>query len=73
MIKIKVGDMVKFSEVLTGMGDCLGIVIDFNGNGIVDVQWVDRRAARAVEITRDTRDTTSAELVEFLEVVSEAR
>ena len=70
---IKVGDMVKFSEVLTGMGECLGIVIDYNGNGIVDVRWMDIRASRAVEITGDKRNATSAELVEFLEVVSEAR
>ena len=73
MMKIKVGDMVKFSEVLTGMGDCLGIVIGFNGASCVDVRWMDKRATRAVEITRDARDQTSTELAEFLEVVSEAR
>jgi hypothetical protein len=70
---MKVGDMVKFSEVLTGMGDCLGIVIGFNGASCVDVRWMDRRATRAVKITGDTRNATSTELAEFLEVVSEAR
>ena len=64
--------MVKFSEVLTGLGDCLGIVIGFNGASCVDVRWMDRHAARAVEITRDKRNTTSTELAEFLEVVSKA-
>ena len=68
---MKVGDMVKFSEVLTGMGDCLGIVIGFNGASCVDVRWMDRHSARAVEI--DARNATSTELLEFLEVVSEAR
>jgi len=70
---MKVGDMVKFNEALTGMGDCLGIVIGFNGASCVDVRWMDRRATRAVEITRDKRNETSTELAEFLEVVSEAR
>ena len=70
---MKIGDMVKFSEVLTGLGDCLGIVIGFNGATVVDVRWMDRRSARAVEITGDARNATSTELLEFLEVVSEAR
>jgi hypothetical protein len=67
---MKIGDMVKFNEVLTGLGNCLGIVIDYNGDGIVDVHWTDKHAARAVEI--DVRNGTSSELVEFLEVVSKA-
>ena len=70
---MKIGDLVRFSEVLTGLGDCLGLVIGFNGAGIVDVRWVDRHAARAVEITGDTRNETSTELAEFLEVISENR
>ena len=70
---MKIGDLVTFNEVLTGLGECLGIVIDYNGDGIVDVRWVDYRAARADEVTLTARNGTSAELVEFLEVVSEAR
>ena len=70
---MKVGDLVTFSEVLTGLGDCLGIVIGFNGASCVDVRWMDRQSARAVEITGDTRNETSTELTEFLEVVSEGR
>ena len=72
--------MVKFSEVLTGLGGCLGIVIGFNGASCVDVRWMDSPATHAVpgfgkelEITRDKRNETSTELAEFLEVVSEAR
>ncbi len=70
---MKVGDMVKFNEALTGLGGCLGIVIGFNGASCVEVRWMDRHSARAVEITGDTRNATSTELLEFLEVVSEAR
>ena len=70
---MKIGDLVTFSEVLTGLGDCLGIVIGFNGASCVDVQWMDRHSVRAVEITGDTRNETSTELTEFLEVVSENR
>ena len=70
---MKIGDLVRFSEVLTGLGDCLGLVIGFNGASCVDVRWMDRRSARAVEITGDKRNETSTELAEFLEVVSENR
>jgi len=70
---VKIGDLVTFSEVLAGLGDCLGIVIGFNGASCVDVRWMDRHAARAVEITGDTRNETSTELAEFLEVISENR
>ena len=70
---MKIGDLVTFSEVLTGLGGCLGIVIGFNGASCVDVRWMDRRSARAVEITGDTRNATSTELAEFLEVISENR
>ena len=70
---MKIGDLVTFSEVLTGLGDCLGIVTGFNGASCVDVRWMDRQAARAVEITGDIRNETSTELAEFLEVVSENR
>ena len=70
---MKIGDLVTFSEALTGLGDCLGIVIGFNGVGIVEVQWMDRHAARAVEITGDRANEMSSELAEFLEIVSENR
>jgi len=70
---MKIGDLVTFSEVLTGLGDCLGIVTGFNGASCVDVRWMDRQAARAVEITGDIRNETSTELAEFLEVISENR
>ena len=70
---MKIGDLVTFSEALTGLGDCLGIVIGLNGASCVDVRWMDRQSARAVEITGDTRNETSSELAEFLEVVSENR
>ena len=68
---MKIGDLVKFNEVLTGLGSRLGIVIDFNGASCVDVRWMDDLATRAVELTGDVRNATSTELAEFLEVVSE--
>ena len=70
---MKIGDLVTFDEALTGLADRLGIVIGFNGASCVDVRWMDRQAARAVEITGDTRNETSTELAVFLEVVSESR
>jgi len=70
---VKIGDLVKFSEGLTGLHDCLGIVTGFNGASCVDVRWMDRHSARAVEITGDVRNETSTELAEFLEVISENR
>ena len=70
---MQIGDLVKFREVLTGLGDCLGIVTGFNGASCVDIRWMDRHSARAVEITGDARNEMSTELAEFLEVVSESR
>ena len=57
--------MVKFSAIMTGLGDALGLVIGFNGRA-VEVQWIDKHATRP-------REEISTELMEFLEVVSEAR
>ena len=57
--------MVKFSAIMAGLGDALGIVIGFNGRA-VEVQWFDKSVTRA-------REPITTELTEFLEVVSEAR
>jgi len=57
--------MVKFSAILTGLGDALGLVIGFNGQA-VEVQWFDKSVTRA-------REPITTEVAEFLEVVSEAR
>ena len=70
---MKIGDLVKYSDALAGLGKCMGVVIGFNGASCVDVRWMDRHSARAVEITGDIRNETSTELTEFLEVISENR
>ena len=62
---MKIGDMVKFSAIMAGLGDALGIVIGFNGRA-AEVQWFDKSVTRA-------REPITTELTEFLEVVSEAR
>ena len=60
---MQIGDLVKYSDELLGLGECLGVVIDINGKA-VDVQWVDPHS---------TGREFSCELPEFLEVVSENR
>ena len=60
---MEIGDLVKYSEVLMGLGTCLGVVIGINGKA-VDVQWMDPHS---------TGREFSCELPEFLEVVSENR
>ena len=70
---MKIGDLVKYSDALSGLGKCMGVIIGFNGASSVDVRWMDRHSARAVEITGDIRNETSTEITEFLEVVSENR
>jgi|TARA_R110002020_G_scaffold6878_4_gene29144 hypothetical protein len=60
---VKVGDLVKYSEELSGLGTCLGIVIGVSGKA-VDVQWFDPHS-----MGREF----SCEIPDFLEVVSETR
>ena len=63
---MKIGDLVKYISVFEGLGGCLGVVIDNNGEA-VDVQWLDRHVGRT------SHPEKSTELPEFLEVVSEGR
>ena len=64
---MKVGDLVKFQPRMH-MPGCLGIIVAPNGEAF-DVQWIDNRPS-----SRDgLYSEVSAELPEFLEVVSETR
>jgi hypothetical protein len=68
---IKIGDLVKYVPEMTGLQNCLGIVIGFNGISAA-VQWMD--IYTNVSWTSRTRGKEiSTELTDFLEVVSEAR
>jgi hypothetical protein len=59
---MKIGDLVKYDKSLSGLHNCLGLVIGFNGQAIV-VLWIDRASSTGAE--------KSVEMPEFLEVVSQ--
>ena len=64
---MNIGDLVKYDKSLSGLENCMGLIIDFDGQGIV-VQWLDRHTHRPGRVPRWTEK--SVELPEFLEVVS---
>ena len=68
---MEIGDLVKYGPQMTGLQDCFGIVIGFNGTAVT-VQWMDKRSGPALR-TRTRGTEKSVELPEFLEVVSENR
>ena len=59
---MKIGDLVKYDKSLSGLHNCLGLVIGFNGQAIV-VLWIDRAGWLA-------GTEKSVEMPEFLEVIS---
>ena len=61
---MKIGDLVKYNAEMSGLGNCLGVVIGFNGSKAISVQWFDSHA-----MGREF----SCELAEFLDIVSENR
>ena len=67
--EIQVGDLVKFRPSMH-MPGCVGIVVALNGEAF-DVQWTDERSRRHAQ--RGEEHEISAELPEFLEVISESR
>ena len=69
---MKIGDLVKYSDALAGLGKCMGVIIGFNGASCVDVQWIDRYSFNQGVAQSDGPEKTT-ELAEFLEVVSENR
>jgi hypothetical protein len=58
---VKIGDLVKYDKSLSGLHNCLGLVVGFNGQAIV-VLWIDRASSTGAE--------KSVEMPEFLEVIS---
>lgn len=66
---MQIGDLVKYSDELLGLGECLGVVTGINGKA-VDVQWLDRHVLGS---GRASHPEKSTELPEFLEVVSASR
>jgi len=59
---VNIGDLVKYDKSLSGLHNCLGLVVGFNGQAIV-VLWIDRASSTGAE--------KSVEMPEFLEVVSQ--
>jgi hypothetical protein len=57
---VNIGDLVKYNKSLSGLHNCLGLVIGFDGQAIV-VEWFDSHS-----VGRET----SVESPEFLEVIS---
>jgi len=68
---MKVGDLVKYTPAMTGLQNCLGIVVGFNG-GAVEVHWTDQHATPALT-TRTRSQEISTELPDFLMVMSSAK
>ena len=66
---MKVGDLVKFRDHMH-MPGCLGMIVAPNGEAF-DVQWIDENSFKCAS-GRGGKEI-SAELPEFLEVISEAR
>ena len=66
---MKVGDLVKFRDHMH-MPGCLGMIVAPNGEAF-DVQWIDENSLKCAS-GRGGKEI-SAELPEFLEVISEAR
>ena len=62
---MEIGDLVKYAPQMTGLQNCFGIVIGFNGSAVT-VQWADKHTlflkARGTE--------KSVEMPEFLGVIS---
>ena len=69
---MKIGDLVKYSDALAGLGKCMGVVIGFNGASCVDVRWMDKGAPTSA-FAGSARNEKTTELAEFLEVISENR
>ena len=73
---MKIGDLVKYDKSLSGLHNCLGLVVGFNGAAIV-VEWIDRHALthtgiyrHALPSGRPSHTERSVEMPEFLEVIS---
>ena len=65
---MNIGDLVKYDKSLSGLENCMGLIIGLDGQAFV-VQWIDRHS-RKRGLGASTGRETSVELPEFLEVIS---
>ena len=65
---MNIGDLVKYDKSLSGLENCMGLIIGLDGQAFV-VQWIDRHS-RKRGIGASVGRETSVELPEFLEVIS---
>tara|TARA_R110002074_G_scaffold159121_1_gene316417 strand:- start:217 stop:423 length:207 start_codon:yes stop_codon:yes gene_type:complete len=68
---MEIGDLVKYGPQMTGLQNCFGMIVGFNGTA-VEVQWMDRYMQESLRV-RTRGKEVSTELPDFLEVVSETR
>jgi|TARA_R110000824_G_scaffold204483_2_gene389239 hypothetical protein len=68
---IKIGDLVKYGPEMTGLQNCLGIVVGIDG-GAVEVRWMDVHV-NATLATRTRNNEISLELPDFLMVASSVK
>ncbi len=63
---MKRGDLVKYDKSLSGLENCMGVIVGVNGQAF-KVQWLDQHSQFVPGSEK------SVEIPEFLEVISEAR
>ena len=66
---MKIGDLVKYSDALSGLEKCMGVIIGFNGACAV-IQWIDRYSFNQ-GVAQSDGPVQTTELMDFLEVISE--
>ena len=60
---MKIGDLVKYDKSLSGLENCMGLIIGLDGQAFV-VQWMDRHSKFVLGSEK------SVEMPEFLEIVN---
>jgi hypothetical protein len=65
---VKIGDLVKYDKSLSGLENCMGLIIGLDGQAFV-VEWMDRHA-HPRHRPHPSYTERSVELPEFLEVLS---
>ena len=63
---MKRGDLVKYDKSLSGLENCMGVIVGVNGQAF-KVQWLDQHSKFVPGSEK------SVEIPDFLEVVSETR
>ena len=68
---MKIGDLVRYDKSLSGLENCMGVIVGVNGQAF-EVRWADQHT-RKRGIGASVGREASVELPDFLEVVSENR